>query len=167
MSQRSKRRSGAISGPERQSAAELAGCCNPHQARADDLLFAFPRPPTTRPGRHGHRLNEEQGVRVAMIGSGYVDLVSEACLADFGHVVTCIDSAKIDALRGGAMPIYEPGLSDLVAVRAADDCVKTTLKRAVLVDLRNIDTPQKARAERRKDADRRWPARRARPGTRG
>ena len=43
------------------------------------------------------------------------------------------------------MPIYEPGLSDLVAVRAADDCVKTTLKRPVLVDLRNIDTPQKAR----------------------
>src|SRR3954469_1202570 len=56
-------------------------------------------------------------MRVAMIGSGYVGLVSGACLADFGHVVTCIDTdpAKIDALRRGAMPIYEPGLSDLVA----------------------------------------------------
>ncbi len=86
-------------------------------------------------------------MRVAMIGSGSVGLVSGACLADFGHVVTCIDTdpAKIDALRRGAMPIYEPGLSDLVAVRAADDCVKTILKRPVLVDLRNIDTPQKAR----------------------
>jgi UDPglucose 6-dehydrogenase len=56
-------------------------------------------------------------MRVAMIGSGYVGLVSGACLADFGHVVTCIDTdpVKIDALRRGAMPIYEPGLSDLVA----------------------------------------------------
>src|SRR4051794_26044493 len=100
MSQRSKRRSGAISGPERcQSAAELAGCGNPHRARADNLLFAFPRPLTTRPDRHGHPLKEEQGVRVAMIGSESVGLVSGACLADFGHVVTCIDtdSAKIDA----------------------------------------------------------------------
>src|SRR3954469_6200676 len=83
-----------------------------------------------------------------MIGSGYVGLVSGACLADFGHVVTCIDtdSAKTDALRRGAMPIYEPGLSDLLAVRAADDCVKTILKRPVLVDLRNIDTPPAFRA---------------------
>ena len=86
-------------------------------------------------------------MRVAMIGSGSVGLVSGAGFADFGHVVTSIDtdSAKIDGLRRGAMPIYEPGLSDLVAVRAADDCVTTTLKRPVLVDLRNIDTPRKAR----------------------
>src|SRR3954447_19369576 len=62
-------------------------------------------------------------MRVAMIGSGYVGLVSGACLADFGHVVTCIDtdSAKIDALRRGAMPIYEPGLADLVATNVRQD----------------------------------------------
>ena len=55
-------------------------------------------------------------MRVAMIGSGYVGLVSGACLADFGHHVVCIDRdfAKIEALRCGEMPIYEPGLQDLV-----------------------------------------------------
>lgn len=56
-------------------------------------------------------------MRVAMIGSGYVGLVSGACFADFGHVVSCIDKdpRKIDALRRGEMPIFEPGLSDLVS----------------------------------------------------
>ena len=56
-------------------------------------------------------------MRVAMIGSGYVGLVSGACLADFGHHVTCVDldQAKIDRLRAGSMPIYEPGLEELVA----------------------------------------------------
>jgi UDPglucose 6-dehydrogenase len=52
-----------------------------------------------------------------MIGSGYVGLVSGACFADFGHVVTCVDKdpAKIAALQSGKMPIFEPGLSELVA----------------------------------------------------
>ena len=56
-------------------------------------------------------------MRVAMIGSGYVGLVSGACFADFGHIVTCIDkdAAKIDRLNGGDIPIYEPGLDRLVA----------------------------------------------------
>ncbi|MEH3146485.1 MAG: UDP-glucose/GDP-mannose dehydrogenase family protein [Methylobacterium frigidaeris] len=56
-------------------------------------------------------------MRVTMVGSGYVGLVSGACLADFGHTVTCVDKdpAKIEALLAGRMPIYEPGLDTLVA----------------------------------------------------
>jgi UDPglucose 6-dehydrogenase len=55
-------------------------------------------------------------MRVAMIGTGYVGLVSGACFADFGHDVTCVDTdaAKIAALARGEVPIYEPGLTDLV-----------------------------------------------------
>jgi UDPglucose 6-dehydrogenase len=55
-------------------------------------------------------------MRVAMIGTGYVGLVSGACMADFGHNVACVDkdAAKIDTLRRGEIPIYEPGLHSLV-----------------------------------------------------
>lgn len=61
-------------------------------------------------------------MRVAMIGTGYVGLVSGACFADFGHVVTCVDkdAAKIDQLNAGRMPIFEPGLEDLVAANVRD-----------------------------------------------
>ena len=56
-------------------------------------------------------------MRVAMIGTGYVGLVSGACFADFGHEVTCVDkdAGKIATLMQGEVPIYEPGLPDLVA----------------------------------------------------
>jgi len=60
-------------------------------------------------------------MRVTMIGTGYVGLVSGACFSDFGHTVTCIDkdAAKIETLRQGGIPIYEPGLSALVAANVA------------------------------------------------
>jgi UDPglucose 6-dehydrogenase len=74
-------------------------------------------------------------MRLAMIGTGYVGLVSGACLADFGHTVTCVDKdeSKIAALKRGEMPIYEPGLSDLVAsnVRAGRLNFSTDLKGPV------------------------------------
>ena len=56
-------------------------------------------------------------MRIAMIGSGYVGLVSGTCLSEFGHTVICIDKdeTKIAALKRGVIPIFEPGLEDVVA----------------------------------------------------
>ena len=67
-------------------------------------------------------------MRVAMIGTGYVGLVSGACFADFGHEVTCVDkdTGKIAALTRGEVPIYEPGLNDLVAANARAGRLKFT-----------------------------------------
>ena len=60
-------------------------------------------------------------MNIAMIGSGYVGLVSAACFADFGHVVTCVDldADKIASLQQGVIPIFEPGLDELVRDNAA------------------------------------------------
>src|SRR5512139_2644362 len=65
-------------------------------------------------------------MRVAMIGTGYVGLVSGACFADFGHEVVCVDKdkTKIAALTRGELPIYEPGLNDMVAVNARAGSLK-------------------------------------------
>ena len=70
-----------------------------------------------------------------MIGSGYVGLVSGACFSDFGHDVICVDkdASKIEALKAGRMPIFEPGLDTLVAanVNAGRLTFTTDLKSAV------------------------------------
>ena len=60
-------------------------------------------------------------MKLAVIGTGYVGLVSGACFSEFGFDVTCIDkdAAKIDSIQSGVMPIYEPGLDDLVARNVA------------------------------------------------
>ncbi|MEQ1687772.1 MAG: UDP-glucose/GDP-mannose dehydrogenase family protein [Sphingopyxis sp.] len=60
-------------------------------------------------------------MKITMIGTGYVGLVSGTCFADFGHTVVCVDKdqAKIDALLNGKMPIFEPGLDGLVAANVA------------------------------------------------
>ena len=74
-------------------------------------------------------------MRIAMIGAGYVGLVSGACLADFGHHVVCVDKdvTKIGALERGEIPIYEPGLLDLVNsnVKEARLSFATTLEEPV------------------------------------
>jgi UDPglucose 6-dehydrogenase len=61
-------------------------------------------------------------MKLAILGTGYVGLVSGACFADLGHDVICydIDRSKIDALRQGKVPIYEPGLQELIARNAAE-----------------------------------------------
>ena len=74
-------------------------------------------------------------MKIAMIGSGYVGLVSGVCFADFGHKVTCIDvdHDKIARLQAGVMPIYEPGLQELVAknVREKRLSFTTSLKEGM------------------------------------
>ena len=74
-------------------------------------------------------------MRVAMIGTGYVGLVSGACFSEFGVNVACVDkdAGKIDGLKQGQMPIFEPGLDDLVAgnVKAGRLSFSTELAPAV------------------------------------
>ena len=74
-------------------------------------------------------------MRIAMIGAGYVGLVSGACFADFGHHVVCVDkeTEKFRALQNGQIPIYEPGLPELVRSNVAEERLKfsTELKETV------------------------------------
>lgn len=74
-------------------------------------------------------------MRIAMIGTGYVGLVTGACLADFGHTVVCVDKdpAKIASLIAGRMPIYEPGLEDLVARNVREKRISFTTELAPAV----------------------------------
>src|SRR6188768_585401 len=76
-------------------------------------------------------------MRIAMIGTGYVGLVSGACIADFGHEVTCVDKdgAKISAINAGEIPIYEPGLGEIVRTNVEQGRLSfgTALSEAVAV----------------------------------
>ena len=75
-------------------------------------------------------------MRIAIIGTGYVGLVSGACFSDFGHDVVCVDKdmAKIAALERGVMPIFEPGLDRLVARNVEDGRLTFTTDLARAVD---------------------------------
>jgi UDPglucose 6-dehydrogenase len=74
-------------------------------------------------------------MRIAVIGTGYVGLVSAACFAQAGHQVTCvdIDSAKISMLERGESPIYEPGLADILANRGVRKRIAFTSDTAAAV----------------------------------
>ena len=74
-------------------------------------------------------------VRIAIVGTGYVGLVSGACLAELGHDVICIDNnpAKIDALNDGRIPIYEPGLDELVSRNVQRGTLRFSLDLAASV----------------------------------
>jgi UDPglucose 6-dehydrogenase len=74
-------------------------------------------------------------MKIAIIGSGYVGLVSGTCFADFGHTITCVDTdaAKVELLKAGKVPIYEPGLEEMVAKNIAEGRLSftTSVKGAV------------------------------------
>jgi UDPglucose 6-dehydrogenase len=86
---------------------------------------------------------------IAIVGTGYVGLVSGACFADFGHAVTCVDTSqrRIDGLRAGVVPFYEPGLTELVERNAAAGRLRFTtdlgevLRDATVIFLA-VGTPQ-------------------------
>jgi UDPglucose 6-dehydrogenase len=75
-------------------------------------------------------------MKIAMIGSGYVGLVSGACFADFGHDVVCVDkdASKIERLNANIMPIYEPGLDALVKTNADAGRLRFSTELAASVD---------------------------------
>jgi UDPglucose 6-dehydrogenase len=76
-------------------------------------------------------------MRIAMIGTGYVGLVSGACFADFGHRVCCVDkdASKIDGLNAGVMPIWEPGLEAIVKANAERGRLTFTTDLASAVEI--------------------------------
>ena len=75
-------------------------------------------------------------MRIAVVGTGYVGLVSGTCLAETGVTVTCVDvdASKIDKLNQGGIPIYEPGLAELVIKNRANERLffTTSLKEALV-----------------------------------
>src|SRR5262249_6644133 len=99
-------------------------------------------------------------MKIAMIGTGYVGLVTGTCLADSGNDVTCvdIDQDKIERLEHGDIPIYEPGLSELVVRNAAAGPLTSTTDTAAAVRPAKlvfiaVGTPMSERPENRGAAD--------------
>ena len=72
-------------------------------------------------------------MKVSIIGTGYVGLTTGVCLGFLGHKVTCLDSdeAKIDTLRAGHSPIYEPWLEDLLALARPNLCFSTSYAESI------------------------------------
>ena len=72
--------------------------------------------------------------QLAVVGAGYVGLVTAACLSEFGHQVTCIevDEGRLSRLQAGDLPIHEPGLSELVSEHTRDGCLQFTSDYAAI-----------------------------------
>ncbi len=104
-------------GPSRQSKGRRK-ICSREAARGNTLDAQTRKPETFAPGIAILALLEQHliSMKIAIIGSGYVGLVTGACFAEVGHEVICIDNdeRKVKALRRGRIPIYEPGLDQLV-----------------------------------------------------
>jgi UDPglucose 6-dehydrogenase len=98
--------------------------CYKIRPRSKERVF-FPR----------RRRGNKRAMRIAIVGSGYVGLVTGACFADFGHQVVCVDkdAAKIAMLEKGEMPIYEPGLSELVQSNVREERLAFTTNLASAV----------------------------------
>lgn len=99
-------------------------------------------------------------MRIAIVGTGYVGLVSGACFAAFGTDVVCVDkdAGKIDALRGGSVPIYEPGLDALVARQVEAGRLRFTTDLAEAMDgaavvMIAVGTPESRRGDGAADTD--------------
>jgi len=78
-------------------------------------------------------------IRICMVGTGYVGLVSGACMADFGHKVTCVDinQDRIEGLREGVIPFYEPGLDRLVLKNVGEE--RLTFTTSLAEGMKNAD----------------------------
>ncbi|MGV8832920.1 MAG: UDP-glucose dehydrogenase family protein [Devosia sp.] len=79
-------------------------------------------------------------MKIAIVGSGYVGLVTGVCLSDFGHEVVCVDTdqSKIEALERGEIPIYEPGLAELVKTNVASGRLSFTTDLAQAVPVADV-----------------------------
>src|SRR5207247_6644639 len=79
-------------------------------------------------------------MNISIIGTGYVGLVTGTCFAEVGHKVLCVDcdAAKIDLLKAGGIPIYEPGLKELVEKNAAEGRLRFTTSTMEGVDASDI-----------------------------
>lgn len=84
----------------------------------------------------GASSSERFGMRVVMVGTGYVGLVSGACLSDVGHFVSCVDldKSKIDLLNDGTSPIYEPGLEGMIRRNMDHDRLSFTTDLSSVID---------------------------------
>ena len=85
-------------------------------------------------------------LNIAIIGTGYVGLVTGTCFAEVGHNVVCVDcdDDKVKLLQGGGIPIYEPGLEEMVKKNVADGRLSFTASTSEGVeksDIRGLKTP--------------------------